>query len=289
MNRRILSYLFLVAIVGANFYYFPLTIKILKSSGGPLGFGVLALPFTGVVNLLLITAILSVFKYRNNFFMMVNLLGIIGIALLSYLIYTIPEPKPYNERSFIDTSNGVTDTVTYNSLSLADSTRNLEKTLEELNSQEDLTEDDCVFNNDIKGLSTEAILKLNPTVNFNWNEEAQQITAIHEDDTVFISIGGCYHFNFIAGLRTNKQNFKDSTFWLSKAKWLASTFFWNSIGEDYSNAIDNQLLIKRNHNTLNEIHYDFPPDTTLTNIYYTGVTISQTRFGTSVEVGAYVN
>lgn len=124
MNRRILSYIFLIIVVAVNFYYLPLTIQIIQSGGGAFGFGVLALPFTCGINLLLITALLSIFKFGNNTLTTINSIGIVGIALLSYLIYTIPETRPANERSLIVTSNGVTDTITYESVLREDSIQN---------------------------------------------------------------------------------------------------------------------------------------------------------------------
>ena len=121
MKRRILAYIFLFIIVGANIYYLPLTFQIIKSGGGSFGFGLLALPFTGGINLLQITALLSIIKYRNNVLSTINSIGIVGIALLSYSIYKIPEPKPSNERAIIVSSYGVTDTITYESIIIEDS------------------------------------------------------------------------------------------------------------------------------------------------------------------------
>lgn len=289
MNRRILSYIFLITVVGANIYYLPLTIQIIESGGGPFEFGALVLPFTACINLLLITTFLSIFKCRNNILTTINSIGVVGIALLSYLIYTSPEPRPSNERSFIVTSNGVTDTITVESLLIEDSITTSKQELEETNTQEEQTEDDCIFNNDVKGLSTEAILSLDSTLAYIWDGENQEVLTIYEGDTVFVSFGGCYHMNFVAGIRTTKRTFEDTVFWFGKAKWLADSFFRPYIGEDYSRAIENNQLIKRENNTINEFHYYLPVDTGITNIIHEGITISRTETGTTVEIGSYMN
>lgn len=148
---------------------------------------------------------------------------------------------------------------------------------------------DCVFNDDIKGQSVEALLEYDSNLDYEWNEGAKEVTAVIDKDTVYVSMGGCYHYGFTAGLRTSNQNFDDTAFWFSKAKWIANSFLWKSIGEDYTRVIDNGQLIKRSNNTLNEVHYNFPPDTSITNIYIEGVTISRSPKGTTVEVGGYMN
>lgn len=287
MSRRIPNIILSIVIIGANLYYFPLTVQIIRSGGGSWGFGILALPFTIVINLLLIPGIVFLFsKYeKKKGLLLTNIIGTIGIASLSYLIYTIPESKQENNYSNTTILQENEDSVADNPLLELDTIDPIAKT--EIVEQE--LEDDCVFNNDIKGLSIEALTKFDSTLNYNWNNERMELTAVFSTDTLYLSIGGCYHFNFIAGLRTNNKNFEDTAYWFNKAKWLATSFFWNSIGEDYTNAIDNDLLIKRGYNTLNEVHYNFPPDTTLTNMYNTGVTISRNSNGTIVEIGTYVN
>lgn len=149
-------------------------------------------------------------------------------------------------------------------------------------------EEDCVFNNDIKSLSIEAIQKLDSSINFNWDNETKEVSAIYDNDTIFVSIGGCNHFNFTAKLKSI-QNFDDTVFWLEKAKWLANMFFWKQIGEDYAKAIEDGRLIKDDNTSNDKIHFMYPPDTSITNIYKTGITITKIPDGTILEVGAYVN
>lgn len=56
-NKIVAILIFLI-----NIYFVPATFKILQTSGGPMGFGLIVLPFTIFVNLLLIGAFLVFLK-----------------------------------------------------------------------------------------------------------------------------------------------------------------------------------------------------------------------------------
>gem|GEM_PF-3879268 len=71
-------------------------------------------------------------------------------------------------------------------------------------------DDDCVFNNDFKGLTTEWLAELIP----------------NGIDTTILSQGGCGHFGISVGLilRTKTSDLSDSAYWISKALEIADQY-----------------------------------------------------------------
>jgi len=62
------------------------------------------------------------------------------------------------------------------------------------------SENDCTFNNDYKGLTTDWLSELGKT-NFIWNAKTNQAEIQSGQDTIVISKGGCIHFNTLVELR----------------------------------------------------------------------------------------
>jgi hypothetical protein len=61
--KVILNYIAVSIIIVSNtFLFFPLTYKIIKETGGPMGYGLLILPFLIVFHLFLIPAFISLIK-----------------------------------------------------------------------------------------------------------------------------------------------------------------------------------------------------------------------------------
>ncbi|MBL7832458.1 MAG: hypothetical protein JNK18_00815 [Cyclobacteriaceae bacterium] len=87
------------------------------------------------------------------------------------------------------------------------------------------TDDDCVFNNDFKGLTTDWLeeLKIN---DFIWRDDLKGALIPAGEDTVFLSKGGCSHFGTSVELwiHTETPDLIDSTFWISKALELADQY-----------------------------------------------------------------
>jgi len=81
-----------ILIILLNLYFLPFTIMQIYRSGGPMGFGLMTLPFTILIHLLLISAIL-IFKKRfenNILFLVLNSFGLIITLLLFFLLITTP-------------------------------------------------------------------------------------------------------------------------------------------------------------------------------------------------------
>jgi hypothetical protein len=83
-------------------------------------------------------------------------------------------------------------------------------------------DEDCIFNNDYKQLTTEWLteLKIN---NFIWRADLNQALIPKGQDTVFLSQGGCYHFGISVELKLTNDNHSlaDSALWMNRALKLA--------------------------------------------------------------------
>jgi hypothetical protein len=79
-------------LIVVNLYFIPVTLINLKENGGPMGFGLLLVPFSFFINLLLIPAYYSFKKkYRSNTFLFViNFIGSIFSISLLWLLFTTP-------------------------------------------------------------------------------------------------------------------------------------------------------------------------------------------------------
>ena len=93
MNIKTLNKIFAFLIILLNLYFLPFTIVQIISTGGAMGFGLLAIPFTFSINLLLIPAFFALKKkYENNALIFAfNSIGSIIAFALFILLITIPK------------------------------------------------------------------------------------------------------------------------------------------------------------------------------------------------------
>jgi hypothetical protein len=92
MKLNVLNKVVSVLIILLNLYFLPFTVIQIYTSGGAMGFGLMTLPFTLLINLLLIPAIL-IFKKRfeNSIFILIlNSTGFIISSLIFFLLITTP-------------------------------------------------------------------------------------------------------------------------------------------------------------------------------------------------------
>jgi hypothetical protein len=87
MKLNNLNKIFSILIILPNIYFVPLTIKIIYTSGGPMGFGWYIIPFTFAMNLFLIPAI-KVLKKQNENNTTLFIVNSIGILIGLFLIVT---------------------------------------------------------------------------------------------------------------------------------------------------------------------------------------------------------
>jgi len=153
-----------------------------------------------------------------------------------------------------------------------------------LYSQEEV-ENDCPFNNDYKGLTTEWLVKLGKT-DFVWNEKSNQAEIYSGQDTIFVSKGGCVHFGILIELRlgNDKHTINDSEYWLKKALVLATEFEFNH----YKKMITENNL-KRVETNKNVVWFDIEDDNFDDNLFYNGVEINLEKKTKVISLSKYYN
>jgi len=79
-------------IILVNLYFIPFSVLNIINEGGPMGYGLLNFPIILFINLLLITALLSIKKsFRNSLgLLIINLIGAIISIFLLYLMLSTP-------------------------------------------------------------------------------------------------------------------------------------------------------------------------------------------------------
>lgn len=74
-----------------NLYFIPITFITIKDQGGPMGYGLYSLPFTSIINLLIIPAIFTFRKMygKNIALLVINFVGFcLAIFLFALLVST---------------------------------------------------------------------------------------------------------------------------------------------------------------------------------------------------------
>lgn len=153
-------------------------------------------------------------------------------------------------------------------------------------------EDDCVFDTSYYKFTSEALRKYKNDIHFKWNNDGKQaMTVLSGGDTLFLSIGGCTHFNYSAELRS-RTAFEDEAALIKKARWLAKTFFRNSFADQYVSFIDQkEYKLEREERDFRYyvITHDFGED--ISNEIFNGFSFQSQAGGqrTRIEISAYVN
>ncbi|GEM_PF-6191298 len=87
-------------------------------------------------------------------------------------------------------------------------------------------QNDCIFNNDIEGLTADWIERSNTGYYFKWDEGVKSYRAqISRKESIEVSSGGCIHFTTSLNYSTSeRKDLNDVDFWISKALELAEMF-----------------------------------------------------------------
>lgn len=145
--------------------------------------------------------------------------------------------------------------------------------------------EDCVFNNDYKGLTTEWLAEVK-IKNFIWNEKLKQALIPRGQDTVFISQGGCTHFGFVVEIKltNDTHDLNDSVFYIQKALELAKEFKMNH----YVQMIKERKF--RNAQTGEvRVWYEVDDDNIEDNIIYNGIEIAAEGQDKRINISQYMN
>jgi len=147
------------------------------------------------------------------------------------------------------------------------------------------TENDCVFNNDYKGLTLDWLTKLGKT-DFFWNAETNQAEIHSGHETVFISKGGCVHLGMLVELRfsDDSHTINDSEYWLNKALILATEFDF----KHYKKMIE-ENKVKRVENNKNRVWFEIEDNNLDDNLYYIGIEVNLEKKSKVISLSKYYN
>jgi hypothetical protein len=147
------------------------------------------------------------------------------------------------------------------------------------------TENDCVFNNDYKGLTTEWLNQIGKT-DFVWNADSNQAEIYSKRDTIFVSKGGCVHSGRSVSLiiSNDPHTINDSEYWLNKALILAIDFDF----KHYKEMIQENKL-KRVQYRKDLVLFNVEEGNYKSNLIYNGVEIRFEKKHKVVRLSQYYN
>lgn len=152
------------------------------------------------------------------------------------------------------------------------------------NTNSDL-EEDCVFNNDYKGLTTDWLKELK-IKDFIWREDLKQALIPKGQDTVFISKGGCTHSGLSVELKLTNDNHSitDSTYWTKKALDISREFQM-----DHYERMIKEGKIKKAESGQTSTWFEIVDNDPEDNLIYNGVEISLDGQSKKVSISQYFN
>lgn len=146
-------------------------------------------------------------------------------------------------------------------------------------------QEDCIFNNDIKGLTEEWIAKSGGGLNFLWIKETNTFVAkISDYESLELSKGGCNHFGVSLIYRTREEkDFEDIDFWMSKALELSQQFSLTLFSEPLANK-----TYWENYRNERLVMYAFPEEE-YDNRITEGIVIEKKSNSMQLELSYYMN
>ena len=147
------------------------------------------------------------------------------------------------------------------------------------------SDDDCVFSNDYKGLTTDWLKELKIT-KFIWRDDLQQALVPEGQDTVFLQQGGCTHSGFVVELKlTNDQHaITDSTYWITRALELSREYQM-----DYYEQMIEEGKIKFGESGQKHVWYEIEDNDINDNLNYNGIEITQDGSNKRINISQYFN
>lgn len=144
---------------------------------------------------------------------------------------------------------------------------------------------DCVFNNDKLGLTTEWA-KESGFANFIWDSDEELLKILVNSDTIVLSKGGCYHFVYYVEIRlySDTTSVGNLEHWKEVAIELAERFNMKQFYETL-NSGDFVLLNEAENAFWIEVTDENPSD----NLIYNGVEVDLSGEFKFVALSKYVN
>lgn len=146
-------------------------------------------------------------------------------------------------------------------------------------------EDDCVFNNDYRTLTTEWLNESN-IESFQWNDSAKHAIILIANDTILASRGGCIHLGIEIELRrgSNEHAVTDSAYWMNESLKLSEKF-----GFDFYAAEIRAGNVRRVINENGVVWYEFDDNDPDDNLYYNGIEIAWRNNSITLSMSQYYN
>jgi hypothetical protein len=154
-----------------------------------------------------------------------------------------------------------------------------------VNPTTNIEEEDCVFNNDYKGLTTDWLkeLKIETII---WRDDLKQALVPKGQDTVFLQQGGCTHSGFVVEWKlTHDQHFiTDSAYWITKALELSAEYQM----DHYEQMIREGKIKKVESGEMN-VWYEIEDNNEDDNLIYNGIEITQDGHSKRINISQYFN
>jgi hypothetical protein len=147
------------------------------------------------------------------------------------------------------------------------------------------SDDDCVFNNDYKGLTTDWLKELKIT-EFIWRDDLKQALVQKGQDTVFLQQGGCTHSGFVVELKlTDDQHaITDSAYWITKSLELSREYQM-----DHYEQMIREGKIKKADSGQKSVWYEIEDNDIDDNLIYNGIEITQDGQVKRISISQYFN
>jgi hypothetical protein len=159
-------------------------------------------------------------------------------------------------------------------------------------------QDECVFDTSTYKFTTEKLKKYQHNISYRWDSwRAEARTVLADGDTLWLHIGGCDHFSYMATLST-ALSIADSAALMEKTRWLARTFLDMGFDTGYDEMIIKRQFELGEHSTAGkEYHYGVitSSDTAVTNHFhdgfhfYDGFSFTRSGTRTRIEIAGYIN
>lgn len=158
-------------------------------------------------------------------------------------------------------------------------------------------EDGCVFDTSTYTFTTDKLKEYKPNISYHWDRwQAKARTVLADGDTLWLHIGGCDHFSYMATLST-ALSINDSAALMDKTRWLARTFLDNGFDTGYDEMITKRQfeLGKRSIPGKEYLYSVIESDTAVANHFndgfrfYDGFSFTRHGAGTRIEIAGYIN
>lgn len=151
--------------------------------------------------------------------------------------------------------------------------------------QEESDDDDCIFNNNYKGLTSEWLKELNIT-EFIWRDDLKHAVVPKGKDTLFFAKGGCTHSGILVELKlaNDSHDLADSIYWIDKALTLSAKYRM----DHYEKMIRERKIKKANSGEAN-VWYEVEDNNAQDNLFFNGIEISQEQTGKRISISQYFN